>query len=402
MMRYLVEKYSYVSENDYIIVAGPDWPSYDIFTQHKNIPEFVYKEIDEMLPKKQPFTHSTFCVNPFYSMEIPNKTHCCLLPKSYDIDKIKTQMLKKIRPDECQACWTLEDANQDSDRLIKNRTLDHWADIDLEHLYNLAESGNSSVMMYKIDTSNTCNSTCVTCSSHASTSWAKLEKQNNVIPSAQWDLVVEDIDIDYANAQVIIFRGGEPLLSQTNFKILERLLEHNNTDCLISFTTNTSIRLTPRQQNILKSFANVDMCFSIDGIGSVFEYMRYPLKWQDCLDNLVWNRNNGFNISVSYTVSNLNIAYHTETVEWFNKNNLNYIFNAVYYPEYFRPSALPEQLKQQILQENPDTEIHKFLSNHTEHDQQLWKTAIKEVQKQDRWKGISINDYLPKIGKYFQ
>lgn len=400
-MTSLIEKYSYVTESDYQSVAGLGWPDYKVFVEHKIVPEFVYNEIDQMLSRKKPFDHPTFCVNPFYSREIPSQTHCCLLPKNYDINKIKNEMLSGKRPVECNACWKIEDNGQLSDRLIKNQTLDHWANIDLEILYKTAIEGKNTELMYKVDTSNVCNGICVTCGSGASTSWAKLEQENNIIPYASWKLNTKDIDIDYKNAVVIIFRGGEPLLSNTNFLVLEKLLEAGNTDCLISFTTNSSVQLTPRQYNILRHFANVDMCFSIDGVNKVFEYMRYPLKWQTCVDNMFKNIDKGFSISISYTISNINIAYHDITVDWFNRHKLPYLSNPVQNPKYFRPDALPLRLKEKILNNNSSSLVKNLLTNHTDQDDIDWFHTVKEIKKQDNWKNITINNYLPEISSYF-
>jgi len=393
-VQHLKEKYAFVSKSDYLSVAGPDWPDFDKFCGHQDIDASVYNEIDQMLAPPKTFDHPTFCVNPFYARELPKNTACCLLPNRHDIQDIKEKMLQGIRHPDCEICYKLEDSGQDSDRLIKNRSIDHWANIDVQTLYQNAVAGTQQEIMYKIDTSNACNSTCVTCGSGASTSWAKLEEQNNIIPTTSWNLDINDIDIDYANAKMLGFRGGEPLLSQTNFAVLEKLLDAGNTDCFISFTTNTSVRPTKRQANILKSFNNIDMCFSIDGIGSVFEYMRYPLKWQRCVDNIEWSKQQGFSISISYTVSNLNIQHYAETREWFEQNNLPCLFNPVYTPIWFRPGALPEQIKNRIWENTPLPELERFLCNHNEQDEIDYERAKLEVVKQDGWKGISYKDYI--------
>lgn len=393
-MQHLKEKYAFVTKADYLSVAGPDWPDFDKFCGHQDINASVYTEIDQMLTPPKIFDHPTFCVNPFYARELPKNTACCLLPTQHDIQDIKQKMLQGTRHPDCEICYKLEDSGQDSDRLIKNRSIDHWANIDVETLYQNAIAGKQQEIMYKIDTSNACNSTCVTCGSGASTSWAKLEEQNNIIPTTAWNLDINDINIDYANARMLGFRGGEPLLSQTNFAVLEKLLDADNTDCFISFTTNTSVRPTKRQANILKSFNNVDMCFSIDGIGSVFEYMRYPLKWQRCVDNIEWSRQQGFGISISYTVSNLNIQHYAETREWFEQNNFPCLFNPVYTPIWFRPGALPEQIKKRIWENTPLPELERFLCNHNVQDDVDYERAKVEVVKQDGWKGISYKDYI--------
>jgi hypothetical protein len=73
------EKYKGLSEDDYRLFAGPDWPDYKNFLTHQNIPEFVYKEIDEFLTNYVPFDNPAFCVLPFYAMEYPDKNPCCLM-----------------------------------------------------------------------------------------------------------------------------------------------------------------------------------------------------------------------------------------------------------------------------------------------------------------------------------
>jgi hypothetical protein len=44
-----IPNYPCISKHSYLNVAGPDWPSYEDFLQGKNIPEFVEKEIANML-----------------------------------------------------------------------------------------------------------------------------------------------------------------------------------------------------------------------------------------------------------------------------------------------------------------------------------------------------------------
>lgn len=394
------EKYSYVTEQDYSAVAGPDWPEYHQFINHLNVPDFVYNEIDCMLRTANKFSHPTFCVNPFYAREIPSNSSCCLLPHDHDIESIKHAMLNNQRHPDCEGCYKLEDAGVDSDRLIKNRSIDHWSKIGINKLLHHAEQNNNWEMMYKIDTSNACNATCVTCSSGSSTSWAKLEQQNNLIPTKPWSLDIDFIDIDYNNARMIDFRGGEPLLSQTNFAILENLLNAGNTDCFISFITNASVKLTKRQTNILKSFKNINMCCSIDGTGAVFEYLRYPLKWKNCVDNVNWYKDQGFTVSVSYTISNINLLEHAKTVNWFKENNLPYLTNPVVGPSHFRPGALPLAVKNRLLKENMFPELTRFLDNHTKQDDIDWEISCLEIAKQDAWKGINIKDYITRpIGR---
>lgn len=396
--------YSWVLESDYNSIAGPDWPSWDLFSLGQNIPDFVYKEIDQMLVADNSFSNPVFCVLPFYGREHPKNTACCLLPPGADLDKIKNKILAGERSDACKKCWDIEDAGGLSDRVIKNRTLDYYTDTSLEVLYNNCVAGTNTIISYKVDTNNTCNGTCVTCDSFSSSAWAQLERRNNVTPSKTWRIEHSKTHdwIDFKNAKTMLFRGGEPFLSDTNFYILEQLVEHNNTDCFISFVTNGSFKLSADQKRLLAQFSRKNFCFSIDGIGPVFEYLRYPLVWSDVTNNIEYCRNNNIDISVSYTLSNLNVLYHNKTTAWFRDNKIPYLLNPVSAPSYFSPAVLPVELKQSIVTALTDQSVINAVLQKSVNTTQQFELCKQEIAKQDQWKNISITDYLPEFAEFLR
>lgn len=391
-------KYSYITQADYEAASDPKWPPFSTFIKHQQIPDFVYAEIDARLAPPVQFSHPSFCVLPFYGIEYPQNTPCCLTPVGCSRETIKNEMLNGLRPIACKKCWTIEDAGLKSDRLIKNETLDFYYDRNIQGLYQECLGGNSKIVHYKIDTNNVCNLTCVTCGSNSSSAWAKLEQANNVIPRKTWQLEPADVDtlIDYSTAKSIGFRGGEPFMSKTNFYILEQLLKYKNTNCFISFTTNGTFSLTQKQKKLIANFPNMNFCFSIDGVGPVFEYLRFPARFSQIENNIKFCRDNGIIIGVSYTISNLNILYHSQTVQWFKDNQLEFLNNIVYNPNCFRPSALPEQVKQQIINRN-SIDLSNFLGTHTNKDDVDYVQFRKEIEKQDKWKNIQLRHYLPEL-----
>jgi len=381
-------------------VAGPDWPSFDCFQLHDNVSVSVYKEIDRMIRPVEGFSHPTFCVLPFYAMEYPNNTPCCLMSGVEPLKGIQQQMLSEQRPKSCNKCWNLEDAGLKSDRLIKNETLDYFSNIDLEQLITRSQIGKNEIIHYKIDTSNTCNAACVTCGGGSSSTWNKLLQKNNLPAKKNWKILPDQtVDwINYSGAKSLSFRGGEPFLSDTNFYILEQLIEHNNTDCFVSFVTNGSFSLSRHQKEILSKFSNLNFCFSIDGIGPVFEYIRWPLKWADIETNISWCKTNNVKVSVSYTLSNMNLLYHATTTQWFDDHDINYLVNPVYSPSHFRPESLPAKIKQRLGQQHNSDAIGQWLA-HSPSDDQLFAKFQIEIAKQDRMKNISMRDYLPELAE---
>lgn len=72
-----------------------------------------------------------------------------------------------------------------------------------------------------------------------------------------------------------------------------------------------------------------------------------------------------FDLSVSYTLSNINLPFKEETIKWFETEKLPYLINNVVYPWYF----------------SPDVPIDN-------------STTQETLNFQDRLKGISRSDFL--------
>jgi sulfatase maturation enzyme AslB (radical SAM superfamily) len=344
-----------------------------------------------------------FCVLPFYGTEYisdTKETACCLLPKGYDIDKLRSDMLQDIRSEYCHACWKLEDAGMTSDRKLKNSALDFYLDKDIEFIEQNARDGIYEPILIKIVTSNKCNATCVTCGPSASTSWRSLiMKHDQSKQYPEYSVLKRSIDnLNFNKLVGVNLIGGEPLYEKTNFELLQQLLDHGNSKCFISITTNGSVSLSEKNKKLLSQFKNINIGISIDGIGPVFEYMRFPLKWKKLLDNLEFFRTITDNISANQCTSNVNLLYYHETINWFREHSLNFHHNPVIYPNYFRPSALPNSVKKYILKKYNSNELNCFIGEeHTEEDDANFEKMLEVIKYQDSIKKISIKDYLPEF-----
>ena len=339
-----------------------------------------------------------YCVLPFYSVESefdkPNKNiFCCRLSPNTDIKSVRESIKNQQRSPSCSICWNLEDAGQPSERQIHNQTMDFLLDLNLENIEAASIANGFDPVKIKLSTSNLCNGQCVTCNSGSSSSWAQLEGKNTQYNGVEFDKL--DTGIDWAKIVSLSFVGGEPLLEKKNFKILEMLLELENSECFISFVTNGSVKLSDYQVDMLKQFKNLNICLSIDGVGPVFEYMRFPLVWDTMLNSIDVFRSITNNISVSCMISNLNVYYYSEMIDFFNSNSLNYLCKQIENPGIFHPSNLPESAKQKVIENNPryQSEVNSFLSmkpyNHT-----LYIKFLSEVGRQDKLKNINIKDYM--------
>lgn len=349
------------------------------------------------------FNNDYFCVLPFFGYEYYEEnygSHCCLLPKGYDIDEIRQDILNGKRSKWCTACWNLEDKGFKSDRLVKNAAMDFYTDRDIRFIEQDVREGKYSELLVKISSSNLCNATCTTCNVSSSSAWGALARHNGGESKPYSKISTNRLDsIDFPNLITLNLLAGEPMLEPITFDILEKLLEAGNTECFVSITTNGSIVLSKQKLDILKKFKKLNINVSVDGIGTVFEYLRYPLSWKEVVENIAVFRTIADTVSVSYTISNLNVLYHHKTIKWFEDQNLNYILNPVISPSYFRPGALVKSVKKNIFDMQGTTKDLDFFLNtkNSLQDEFDFHRMLAEVKLQDSWKEINIKDYLPEF-----
>jgi MoaA/NifB/PqqE/SkfB family radical SAM enzyme len=340
-----------------------------------------------------------FCVLPYYSVETsfddPGKNiYCCRIDPGTDIKSIRYSIENHSKSPACSTCWRLESQGLTSEREIHNRTMDFLLDLNMENIEKRSMANGFEPLQIKLTTSNLCNGTCVTCNSHLSSAWAQLENVSTKYRSSDF----EQLDIDWGKIVSLSLLGGEPLLEKKNFAILEKLIALGNTNCFVSFVTNGSIELSDKQIGILKQFAKLNICISIDGTDKSFEYMRFPLKWDRLLHNLSIFKSLTHDVSVSCMISNLNVYYYSDMIEFFESRGLNYLCKQVEQPSIFAPGNLPDSLKHMILERNKShkNQVAAFLRI-GRYSPELYSKFKNEVQRQNQLKQITLEDYLPAL-----
>lgn len=308
------------------------------------------------------------------------------------VEQVKTDLLAGVRAPACSECWKLEDSGQQSRRQQQNSFLDFRFNRDIDLIEQDCRNGLASPVLYQITVSNICNQACVSCMSVSSTKWAEISRRMGNKAWPTFEINVANEDIDYKNAQRIGILGGEPFFDSKTFDILQNLIDSNNTECFISIITNGSITPNSEQLQILKQFEHLDICVSVDGIGLVFEYMRWPGKWPTLLQNLEIYKSFAKTVSISYTLGAVNVLYHQQTIDWFARNNLNYSYNIVTFPPWQAPISMPVELKNHL----PDDPMFVPWKQITGNEQSLTEFSEKLVQ-QDRAKRISVRNYMPEL-----
>ena len=326
--------------------------------------------------------NKAFCILPWVHVQVRQNAElypCCRISHGFSYGSIKEKTLdqvwnseaaKKVRREMlagipqsfCTDCVKLEDFGSQSYRDVVN----HEFKNEFSRITETDETGflkNNTIPYLDLRFSNVCNLKCRTCNSENSTTWIDDEKKLNPAFSSTLAsshiLKLKNINPEIINqlyeklpaVSSIYFAGGEPLLDENHYLLLEKLIELGRTDVILSYNTNLSV-LQFKKWNAIKlwqQFEHVQVSASIDAIGPALELIRKGADWNMIQKNLKLIKlfiPNSL-IVIYPTISVLNCFNITTLIDYFLKHNYIQItrqikFNILNEPEHLNVSLLDE------------------------------------------------------------
>jgi MoaA/NifB/PqqE/SkfB family radical SAM enzyme len=276
-----------------------------------------------------------YCVLPFTSVRVEDTKNlnsigfrpCCVykdttLPVFNNVnDYLNSDFLKNLQqhlitqdelPPGCNGCSTIESKNQLSVRQLKNK---FFQDLVLQQ---------TAIQELDIFPSNTCNLTCIMCNPKFSSSIAAEHKRLGWITEIynfdETDLILDSLK-QLSNLQYIHIAGGEFFYSKHCLKILEAIQTEKIPN--VKFISNGTI-CNDKHISILKTFENLSLRFSIDGIDNYYNFIRYPAKWDEVEKNILNYKNQlpNAHLELVMVVQPLNVFGILEWIQWANDNNI--------------------------------------------------------------------------------
>jgi len=215
--------------------------------------------------------------------------------------------------------------------------------------------------------SNVCNLRCRTCDPTQSSAWAAdaqalgspVEGGAIQKPYADWDSLWRQLQpLLEEGLEEMVFFGGEPLIMEEHYRILDFLIARGFTSVRLRYNTNFStLRFQGRDViDLWSRFRDVRVIASLDGSGRRGEYLRKGLCWDAAVANReeMLRRCPEVVFSISATLSIFN-ALHLPDFhrEWGEKGYIDrdeFALNMLVAPEIYRAQALPPALKQRVLE----------------------------------------------------
>jgi hypothetical protein len=140
---------------------------------------------------------------------------------------------------------------------------------------------------FDIRFSNICNFKCRTCGSGFSSQWEQEDLKNNVwfartIPKNDNKEFLSEVLGQIENIETAYFAGGEPLITEEHYVILEEMIRSGRTDIQLSYNTNLS-NLKFKDKDLLSLWGkfkkHIMIYASVDHYGDRAEYIRSGTDW---------------------------------------------------------------------------------------------------------------------------
>lgn len=332
---------------------------------------------------------ASFCVLPWTHMMVKHTGQikpCCLWrgsetdgfsqPQQGDLDidesinsddyrKLRKRFLAGDRPDACARCWQAEAAGIDS---LRTSRVAMYQSQDLARLVSDTADGSiSDFKMHWFDfrLSNICNLKCRMCfpteSSRIAQEWQELGWDLPPMASAErmqawYEILASRID----DARLIYFAGGEPLMMETHWKILDRLIACGNTGLSLTYSTNLTHTIWKGRSiyDIWQRFNDIHLSLSIDHVGIKAGYVRHGTDWDMWLSNWEQLRRRCPHVKwrVATTVTALNVMDLPDIISELLARGILHAGNELELfpaesPEYLDIRGLPSTIKHDITRD---------------------------------------------------
>lgn len=218
------------------------------------------------------------------------------LVNSEPMRKLRLDMLNNRENSECSKCYAHEKQGLLSARQCANRDFSYYFDRAIE--VTDLDTGNLKtfeMQYFDIRFNNICNFKCRTCGAGYSSQWEQEDLKHNVhyakpIPKNNNKQLLQDVVDQIQYMDTAYFAGGEPLITEEHYILLEEMIRQKRTDIKLRYNTNLS-NFKFKNKDILSLWKHfkekISIYASIDHYGARAEYIRHGTDWGVVENNFI-------------------------------------------------------------------------------------------------------------------
>jgi radical SAM protein with 4Fe4S-binding SPASM domain len=290
--------------------------------------------------------------------------------------QIRLNMLNDTPSKICEFCYKHEQAGPYS---FRNYSKEHFAKHFDEIVPTTKEDGtvdDFKMRYFDIRFSNICNFKCRTCGSEFSSQWgAEMRKHHDknhpiIIHADEKGNLLREVLDQVEHIDLAYFAGGEPLITDEHYVILEEMIRKGRTDITLRYNTNAS-NIKYKDYDLLdlwKHFKKVELSCSLDHYGARAEWLRHGTDWEKVENNLQEFRKLDYvHFQINTVFSIFNYMTIGEFFDYLISKNLvreNDWYNSLYlavHPSYYSAKSLPAEYKKEA-----ETRANEFISRRQE------------------------------------
>lgn len=263
---------------------------------------------------------------------------------SLEWNNIREDMLSGKPVKGCEKCQEMESVGTHSGRLSS-----------LQYLVP-TENKITPLEDLEVSFSNLCNLACVGCGDFNSTKWSTenikagrrgMKLIDNKFDWSSWDL---------SNLKTLKILGGEPFMEPDRF--CELLESVNLSEIELVVNTNGTILPNQRLKALIEKCKKVKFLVSIDGIGLVNDWNRWPSKFQNIVEAMRvyetwWKDYNNIMLKTHSVVNIFNIFTMEDFINFMKKDFPSWTasFMWVNNPGWQSVHSLPQEVKTKLINE---------------------------------------------------
>lgn len=359
-------------------------------------------------------------------------------------NEVRRKMLNGDKPEHCKRCWVEEKNGYRSHRVTE---IDVWErrmgrEKILDLIQNTQADGAVDFSPVSLDLriGNTCNLQCVMCRPHDSIKWLALSEKmhgdavsKSLKEDMQYKKSLNLADFEWQESDdvwdqllemaptlnEVIVGGGEPMLLKNHFKFLKHCVEHGFAGQIqLRYHTNLTV-LDRTMFDLWRHFKLVEFFVSLDGVGEINTYVRYPAKWQTIEENLDFLDSvphDNVRIMLLFSSHFLSLFYLDQFSEWVEAKRFKKVthgYNGYFHPgivmqpSYLSPQVYPQAIKQEIAEKlqafekrskKPSHKVHGVIQYMLEADKSdNLPTVMEYIGLLDRHRGTDFKKTFPEL-----
>jgi hypothetical protein len=184
--------------------------------------------------------------------------------------------------------------------------------------------------------------------------------------------------------------------------LLEYCIDSEYTDITLKYNTNLT-NIPERMLDLWKNFKKIKVNASIDAVGDLNRYIRYPSSWEEITNNLdMLNNIPNVQIQIHTTVQMYNIFDLHNILVYFK--DYNHFLNILNHPKYLNIRVLNKEHKQKIVNRLLTCPVHNDKSDgiikYMQEDwSNKWPEFITYTKNVDKQRKENILDHIEEFNE---